>query len=204
MSLVSRDEIESELTAVRPDDFGELEFGSERIRPATCTEWMDLRKRGFKPPTTVAGAYDDSAKERCEGLLILEGARPSHTTYVRKLPWNVRLLSLLPAAIASALDPSERHAVAEATAAGKTFAQFDPRATAKRVFAAESLQIIEGDRNGTVNLYPLIYADLNRDGVEDIVISVTNGDAHGPMSNFRLLIAARDSKDAELRVLEWR
>ena len=55
-----------------------------------------------------------------------------------------------------------------------------------------------------INIFPLIYADLNHDGTEDIVLSVTNSDAHGPMSSYRMQIASRDAADAKLRVIEWR
>lgn len=204
VELQSLDDVQRQLDAARPDSFGDLELGGETVHPATCAEWTELHGRGFTPETTIDEGDDGLAKERCETLALLKRARPSKVSFVRKLGWNRGLLRLLPATIASQVDPDKRKAAAAAASAGQTFGQFDPKAKAKLAREVESLEISEGDRNGFIYLYPLVWGDVDADETEDLVVSVMNADAHGPMTSLRVMVVTRKSLNEPLRVVEWR
>jgi hypothetical protein len=204
LNLPALDNVQKLLREPSPLDFGDVEVAGERVHPATCSEWAELHARGFTAPSTMEGKSDDSAKERCESLAQLQRARPAKESYLRSLPWDRRLLALLPPLIASNLDPDVRQAATEAATAGWTYKRFDPKAKVRRALEPESLEIAEGNGHWTIYLYPLVWGDLDGDGVEDMLLSVMNGDAHGPMTAVRLMLATRLSAKEPLRVIEWR
>lgn len=204
IELASLDDAGRALAAARPDDFYELVSGGEKVQPSTCLEWEDLHGRGFVPSTTLAAEADEQAKVYCESLKLLERARGSASSYVRDLPWNARLLAILPPAVATAWGPEEKKSVEVAAASGLAFDRFDPKAGAKYDKQGKRLEISEPTRNAKTYLYPLIWADLTGDGVEDIAISVMNVDQLGPMTARRLLVATREAATETLRIVAWR
>ncbi len=204
LELSSATDASKELMAEKPDSFVELELSGERIQPATCLEWFELHERGFTPRTSIDEHDDGIVKERCDVLRLIEKARPSRQSHVRDLPWNARLLSVVPAGVTWPVSPEIRARIAAATTAGQSLREFDPKAKVQRSRHPDLLEILQGDRSGTIALQRLLWADLNEDGVEDIVISVLNADTHGPMTMTRLLIATRTSEDGPLQPIEWR
>jgi hypothetical protein len=202
LELASLDTLDDKL---REDTgFGVLEYGGQQIQPKSCIEWAELHRKGAEPPTSLAEADDGTAKERCGSLELLKRARGSMSTFVRALPWNRSLLGRLPVEIATAWSPEDAREVESASAEGLTFQQFDPKATARRAREQQSLEITARRTNSRIYLYPMVWADLNSDGIEDLVLSVRNADAEGPMTQMRLLVATRSTASAPLRVLEWR
>lgn len=204
LELPSLDSVPQLLRTPSPLDFGDLELAGEVTHPALCSEWAELHARGFTAPSTMEEKSDDSAKERCEALVRLQHARPAQVSHVRNLPWDRRLLALLPPDIASHLDPEVRQRAGEAAAAGWTYKRFDPKAKAKRARDAESLEITEGNGNWSIFVYPLVWGDLNGDTIDDILLSIMSADRNGPMTSVRLLLATRTSADEPLRTIEWR
>ncbi|HKU43050.1 MAG TPA: hypothetical protein VJR89_33050 [Polyangiales bacterium] len=202
LELPSLNEVDNKLRA--EGGFGVLEYGGQQIEPKNCLEWAELHRKGAAPPTSLAEADDGTAKERCGSLELLKRARGSNSTFVRTLSWNGKLLRLLPAAISTAWSPEERQELERATAANFTFAQLYPKASARRAREPESLEITTSRGAARIYLYPMIWADLDSDGIEDLVLSVRNADAEGAMTQMRLLVATRSSASEPLRVLEWR
>ena len=177
LELSSSTNASHELATEKRDLFVELELSGETLQPATCVEWFELHGRGFTPRTSVDEHDDGIVKERCEVLRLMEKARASRQSYVRDLPWNARLLALLPAGVAWPIDPDTRARIAAATSAGRSLGEFDSKAQVQARRHPDLLEISQGDRNGTIALERLLWADLNADGIEDIVISVLNADA---------------------------
>ena len=191
LELPSLNKVDDKLRA--EGGFGVLEYGGQQIEPKNCLEWAELHRKGAAPPTSLAEADDGTAKERCGSLDLLRTARGSNSTFVRTLPWNRELLPLLPAAISTAWSPEARQEVKRATAAGLTFDRLDSKATARRAREPESLEITTQRGASRIYLYPTVWADLNSDGIEELVLSVRNVDAAGSMTQMRLLVTARSS-----------
>jgi hypothetical protein len=184
-----------------PYGFGELSLGGDAELPVTCAQRARLREQGYTPANTVEGQNDDAANVRCTTLDLLTRARPARKSYVRSLRWDATLLRVLPAALGSRIDPKRREVVDRASAAGQSLRALDPRARAKPGSAPSSLVVAEGDGNVEILVLAQAFGDFDADGVDDVVVSVTHADTHGPYREVRLFVLTRSQPDEVLRVL---
>jgi hypothetical protein len=201
LELPSLADAPARYSRLEPDSFGELELAGERARPASCVEWSELHSKGFGPINTVEGQADDGAKIRCGTLKLLQSAKPATQSYVRDVPWNRKLLSLLPAAVATSLSQDDERAVHAATTGGKTFAQFDSKARPKPGSEAATLEIIEGDRQTMIVIHAEAWGDFNDDGTDDVLVSVVNGATQGTLAYVRLMTLTRFSQTESLSAI---
>jgi hypothetical protein len=185
-----------------PDSFGELELAGSRARPASCVEWRGLHSKGFEAVNTVEGQSDDGAEIRCVTLALLQSAKPATQSYVRELPWNRKLLRLIPAAVATAISQDDERAVNAATADAKTLAQFDPKARPKPGREESTLEITEGDRQTMIVIHAEAWGDFNDDGTDDLLVSVVNGATRGTLAYVRLMTLTRFNQTEPLRVID--
>jgi hypothetical protein len=182
------------------DSFGPLKRGGTTRQPRNCVEWTQLSAEGYEPVDGLAAQTDDGAKLRCMTLLLLQRAQPSKTSYVRELAWDATLLPLLPAAVATAFNEQRKRAVERATARQESLAKLDPRAHAGRK-QEDTLEVIEGGGQTMILLHAEAWGDLDADGIEDLVLSVTNGATQGTYSYARLLVLTRSSASEPLRLI---
>lgn len=185
-----------------PDLFGELELAGSRARPVSCVEWSELHSKGFEPVNTVEGQRDDGAKIRCITLTLLQRAKPATQSYVRDLPWNRKLLTLIPAAVATALSQDAERAVNAATTEGKTLAQFDPKARPKPAREDSALEIIESNRQTMIVIHAEAWGDFNDDGTDDLLVSVVNGATRGTLAYVRLMTLTRFGQTETLQIVD--
>lgn len=185
-------------TATQAGAFGDLQRGDVTKRPNDCVEWTKLHADGYEPTTTVEAQADSGAKLRCMTLLLLQRAQPAKASYVRDLAWDRSLLSVLPAAVATAFNKEREQAVTEATSKGLTLAQFDGKAKVKPSQEEQTLEITEGGGQTMILVHAEAWGDLNDDGVDDIALSVVNGATQGTYSYVRLLTLSRNTSGAML------
>jgi|GEM_PF-3511945 hypothetical protein len=184
--------------ATQTDAFGDLQRGDTTKRPRDCVEWTQLHADGYEPTSTVEAQTDSGSKLRCMTLLLLQRAQHAKVSYVRDLAWDRSLLSLLPAAVATAFNKEQENALKAATSKGLTLAQFDRKATVKPSREEHTVEIVEGDGQTMIVVHAEAWGDLNNDGVDDIALSVVNGATQGTYSYVRLLTLSRSSIGAML------
>jgi hypothetical protein len=192
----------------RPDTegFGELEHEGKTRVPRTCRERSALVSQGYAPINALEAQPDDHAMIRCGTLLLLKRARPSGSSFVRDVRFDASALSVLPAALATALSAEEIARVEEATRQGKSLGAFDARARAEPRRSAPSvaseLKIREGGGQSVIVVQPRAWGDVDGDGIEDVVLSVINFMTQGTYAGARLVVLTRSRSDAVLRSIE--
>ena len=204
MELSALKDVQRQLTAEDPGQFGELEHEGEVSRPANCMQWSSLHAKGFEAVSEVEAQPDRGALIRCGTLSLLQKAQPAQTSHIRDMPWDTRLLALLPSGIATAPSAEARQRLQAATNAGRTFAQYDPQAVAKPGGEPHSLEIREGGGLTMIILHAEAWGDFDGDGRDDVVVSVINGATRGTSSTARLLTLTRSSATEPLRIVASR
>jgi hypothetical protein len=144
LELASASNARQRYAALDSDVFGELAHDETRSRPRSCEEWAGLHAHGYQLINTLEEQADSGAKLRCETLEVLERARPSTFSYVHNVTWDARMLALLPAIFATAINPRAENALRRASAANLTLAEYDPKARVRFTSEADTLEIIEG------------------------------------------------------------
>lgn len=184
-----------------PDLFGELEGEGKQLRPANCVQWEDLHSRNYQPSSGVEETPDTGARLRCSTLKLIASAKPAERSYVREFSWNDDLLSLLPSDIATSLRKEDAQALDAARAAGTSFKAFDPKARIKPSTDKELLEIVEGNKQTMILMYPMAWGDFDGDGTDDMAMTVINGATRGRLTYSRLLVVTRSSANERLRVI---
>lgn len=205
LGLISLNLVLARYTTEEPAAFGDLQHLNDvRSRPSNCAQWARMHANGYRAVEPREMDADIEAKLRCETLKILSRSRPATTGFVRTLAWNRSLLTLLPAAVATSMDENDALAIDRASAQGKTFREFDPRARVRHVQEPETVQIFEGNRKTMIWLHALAWGDFNRDSLDDIVISVRNGPQAGGFAYARLMTFTRTSQTQPLVLIDVR
>lgn len=205
LGLRSLDSVLARYTLEEPAVFGDLQqLDSVRSRPSNCAQWARMHAHGYEAVEPRDLDADIEAKLRCETLEILSRSRPATRSFVRNLAWNRSLLSLLPSAVATALDENVALAIERASAQGKTLREFDPRARVRQVREPDTLQVFEGNRKTMIWLHALAWGDFNRDGLDDVVIAVRNGPLEGGFAYARLMTFTRTSTKQPLVLIDVR
>ena len=201
LALNAASEAQARYLLEEPDLFGELEGDGTKVRPTNCAQWAELHAKKYVPASGLEETPDSGAKLRCSTLKLIETAKPAERSYVRDLSWDRNMLSILPVSIATAVHEDDESAIAAASAAGKSIKQFDPKAQIKPSTDKETLEIIEGDKQTMIVLYPMAWGDFNGDGTDDMAMTVVNGATHGTLAYSRLLTVTRKSRSETLQVI---
>jgi hypothetical protein len=204
LDLRALSDAERRLSAREPHDYAELTLADAKAQPASCVEWLELHAKGYRPAGALEEQTDRAAKIRCQTLSIVKDAKPARTSHVRDLLWDRGLLPVLPAELATVDHPNRQRAVKAASDAGKTLKEFDPKVRAKPVAGDASLVILEGGRRLMISLHGEAWGDFNRDGVDDLVMSVVNGATDGDFSYARVMTVTRKTPDEMLVPIDVR
>jgi hypothetical protein len=167
-------------------------------------QWAELHSKNFRPTSGVEETPDSGARLRCETLKLIETAKAAEQSYVRDLSWDRDMLSILPLEIATSVHDDDTRAIDAARAAGKSFKDFDPKARAKARTNKETLEIVQGDKQMMILMYPMAWGDFNGDGIDDMAMTTVNGAVHGTLSYSRLLTVTRNGVGEPLRVIDSR
>ncbi len=184
--------------------YGELSLGDKTELPKSCADWARLHAAGYEPSTAVEVQSDNGAKSRCLALGLLQRAKPANRSFVRELKLTPKIVSLLPAALAANLSPKDQARVEATNAAQLSLKQHDPKLKAKKGILPDSLEVNAGDGQSYLLIEPLAWADFNGDGVDDIVLSVSQGASQGSALAARVVTLSRDDESSVLRIIEAR
>jgi hypothetical protein len=140
---------------------------------------------------------------RCEALRALKTAKPAHISFVRDLPApGPALLSILPAAFATAESPERVGDCASCPSSQRRSVRLMPRQRSKRGDVPVLARVREGDGQSVVDFQPLAWGDFNDDGVDDVAMAVRNSMTKGSYSTARLLLVTRSSGESVLRATQ--
>ncbi|MFM2415783.1 MAG: hypothetical protein RL385_506 [Pseudomonadota bacterium] len=179
-----------------PSEFGELTTAQGPKRPRNCVEWEALHATHAEPSNDAEEAGDEIAGQRCDALLWLTRVRPATRSFVA---WSASLAPRLPATIATAWDDDARAARDGAAKQGKTINDYAPDAALE----ATPDQMVWSESGGTTKIVvrPIAWGDLNGDGVEDLLLAISNLDSAGPMTEQRVLAVTRNDAQEALRAI---
>lgn len=121
---------------------------------------------------------------------------------MRELKLTPKAVSVLPAVLASSVAPEDLARVQASTLAGHSLKQHDPKLKAKKGPLPDSLEITEGGAQSSLMLEPLAWGDFDGDGLDGMLISVSNGTTEGSLLSARVMVLSRDSETAVLRAVE--
>jgi hypothetical protein len=199
LELSSAADAAAKLEAADPLGFGALEHAGTTITPKTCAERDRLKARGFEPATTVEIQPDSWAEVSCKTLRLLVHAQPSRASFVPST-LEPSLISMLPAALATATSNDRLAERDAATRAGLSLKQFEPRAHG-RTDQDGMLVIRETGLDTSINLELQARGDFDADGNEDVALSVLNSADHGSWTEMRLFVLTRTTPAASLTVV---
>ena len=180
--------------------FGTLARGGESAMPKTCREWAALHAGGYEPKNTLEAQADGGAKIRCGTLSWLEHATPARASYLDGVRWDGSALAVLPAGLATAVSPEERARATRATAAHQSLKDFEPKARAKKSSDGDGIEVREG-AGSTILVDEQARADVDGDGVEDLVLAVTNAEDQGSYFEIRLVLLTRRGPSGPLQLV---
>jgi hypothetical protein len=179
-----------------PSEFGELTTADGPKRPRNCVEREALHAAHAEASNDTEEAGDEIAGQRCDALLWLTRARPAMRSFVE---WNASLAPQMPATIATAWDDDARAARDGAAKQGKTIRDYAPSAALE----ATPDQFVWSEPGGTSKIVvrPIAWGDLNGDGVEDLLLAISNLDSAGPMTEQRVIAVTRNNAQEALQAI---
>ncbi|HEX4351989.1 MAG TPA: hypothetical protein VHZ95_03725 [Polyangiales bacterium] len=201
LGLAALSDIAQEFKKVDPDQFGDLTQGDVRTTPQSCEQWTDLHRRGYEAMSTVDAQGDGYALIRCGTLALLQKVQPAKRSCLRDLALDSKLLSRLPALVASAWSDDAVADVADATKHHRSLRAYDSDAHVLASKDKSELQIAEepGQRV-SILITPQAWGDFNRDDNDDLAISVINA-SEGTAAQARLLLLTCSTPKAVFTVL---
>lgn len=201
VGLTSLTDLSDEYSAAR-GFYGELARGEKVVMPKSCADWKRLHESGYEPSTAIEVQPDLAAKARCSALTLLMRAKPASRSFVRDLKLTPKIVSILPADVASSTSPDDEAKLTASTAQKRSLKEHDPKLKAKAGAIPGSLEIFQGDAQSYILIEPLAWGDVDGDGIDDLVVSVTNGASEGSALSARVMVLTRSEADAVLRVVE--
>jgi hypothetical protein len=193
-------DVEYALVADNENAFATLVHEKKRVLPRNCRDWKTFRKRGYAPKSALGEHLDGGALVRCGSLEFFARAAPSRISHVRDALLGAGP-NTLPAIVASATSRPALQARTAAAARGLTLAELLPSAYTGSSELLGRVAIIEPSSETSVLLNAEVWGDINRDGIEDLVISVLNSSDDGTYLDVRLIEVTRLSAEAPLTVL---
>lgn len=193
-------DVEYALVADNENAFATLVHEKKRVLPRNCRDWKIFKKRGYTPKSALGEHLDGGALVRCGSLEVYSRAAPSRISHVRDALVGAGP-NTLPAIVASATSKPALQARTAAAARGAMLSELLPSAYTGSSELLGRVAIVEPSSETSVLLNAEVWGDINRDGIEDLVISVLNSSDDGSYLDVRLIEVTRLSASAPLTVL---
>jgi hypothetical protein len=170
----------------------------------TCGDYLRLLQQGCRSKTAYDAALEPFAKAQVYPLLYLRRAAPARQSFVGE--FNVAadaasLLADLPPTLRPVLSGDDAQRVNRLIARGATWKTIFPSARVT-VLGKHDLQV--ADRSSEVRLGVLAWADFNRDGLEDVLMSVSATARDGTFRSYGFAVLTRTARTAPLTLVEYR
>ena len=177
-------------------------FADGAAHPAgvsNCTQLLTKRgQQGEGQGPEQEMQAERATMAECLVMQELRQARPSRSSYVHNLPWDDRLMSLLPPQLAITVSNETRRAAAAAASRGQNWQDFDPSATAS-VNGPEDIVVTGKGFREQLTLWGR--GDFNGDGVEDLLVQSLDTLTEGTYRNTRLFVLTRHTKKGRLSLV---
>ena len=176
----------AKLTLVKADN-PDVEAGA-----TTCKQYLALKRLGYVFKTPEDNLVESSFKAATLPLSMLAQASPSRSSYLKDFSLAREGVASLPAALGLA--------GGEGDSAGKNrrWIEAFPGAAVQAIDADSA---VITDEQTETRLTVLAFADFNHDGVEDVLLSVTNSSRTGPLKLFRYVVLTRKAEAEPLTVI---
>jgi len=179
-------------------------FAEGAAHPAgvsNCAQLLDQRGRA----SAGRGSERQRQAERstmadCLVLEELWSAKPARASYLHDLPWDARVLPLLPPQLAITVSAESERAASAAAGRGGTWGDFDP-SVATEAGARGPDEIVVTGKGFVERLILWGRGDFNSDGLEDLLVQSLDTLTEGTYRNTRLFILTRRSADRPLEVV---
>lgn len=165
--------------------------GHDTAEVPSCRALLGLAGT-YEPAVASDFATFQDLQARCRAVALLAEARPSKVSWLHAFALDEQAPSRLPAEFAFAVSPEDDQRVTEASSLGKPWS------------AIESVHLLEqasprqarysGDASEQ-NLAIVGYADVNGDGVEDLLVLSHGRLTEGSLKSTRLLVITQDGPD---------
>lgn len=158
----------------------------------TCKQYLALKRLGYVFKTPEDNLVESSFKAAAIPLSMLAQASPSRSSCLKDFSLAREGLASLPAALG--LPGGE----GDSSGKNRRWIEAFPGAA---VQAAQTDSAVITDEQTETRLTVLAFADFNHDGVEDVLLSVTNSSRTGPLKLFRYVVLTRKAEAEPLTVI---
>ncbi|HUW56710.1 MAG TPA: hypothetical protein VMZ92_08750 [Planctomycetota bacterium] len=173
--------------------------GEGKTVATTPREWLELRGKRYAPRTT----YDIKAESWFKSVVVpklcLACARPARVSHLRDFRLTDRPLQQLPLHLG--LNLMEQSTWEERLARferGETWGEICPTL---RVEVEDEYAVVVADDDEKNCIELLAWADFDGDGIEDVLLSVTNYAIRGTFCAYRYVIVTRKTRGGRLLVI---
>jgi len=141
----------------------------------------------------------------CTALKALTSAQPANRSFVSAFRLGERAVDALPAGIAIPINPAERRDIDTANAKGWSWRQWHESRKSGLIAALEAADgsvTFEWTRARS-RMEILAAGDFNGDGVEDLLLRVSEWPGYAHASRSKTLLVTRHNEEAVLHILSW-
>lgn len=178
----------AKLTLIKADN-PDVEAGA-----TTCKQYLALKRLGYIFKTPEDNLVESSFKAATLPLSMLAQASPSRSSFLKDFSLAREGVASLPAALGMVLEEGN-------AAGGRKDRRWIEAFPGAAVQAVDADSAVVTDEQSETRLTVLAFADFNHDGVEDVLLSVTNSSRTGPMKLFRYVVLTRKAEAEPLTVI---
>lgn len=195
LNVSSRQQLEQRLHA---------HFAEGAAHPAgvsNCGQLLD--QRGHASQAGSSDRQRQAERSTMADCLVLQelwSAKPARASYLHDLPWDARVLPLLPPQLAITVSAESERAAGAAAGFGQTWRDFDPSAAAAAGARGPDEIVVTG-KGFVERLILWGRGDFNGDGLEDLLVQSFDTLTEGTYRNTRLFVLTRRTADGPLSVV---
>ena len=193
LKMSSRSELDRRLHAA---------FTEGTAHPAGVSNCAELlAQRGHAPQPQAPDREiqaERSTMAECLVLHELRRAKPARSSYLRDLPWDERVLPLLPPQLAITVSAESERAASDAASHGRNWPDFDPSAAASAKGPEEIVVTGNGFRE---QLILWGRGDFDGDGTDDLLVQSLDTFTEGTYRNTRLFVLTRRTANGRLSLV---
>jgi hypothetical protein len=168
---------------------------------SNCAQLLD--QRGHAPQAKGSDRQLQDERATMADCLVLQelwSARPARASYLHDLPWDARVLPLLPPQLAITVSAESERAAGAAARRGKTWRDLDP-STAAEAGVRRPDEIVVTGKGFVERLILWGRGDFNDDGLEDLLVQSLDTLTEGTYRNTRLFVLTRRAADDPVSVV---
>jgi len=168
---------------------------------SNCVQLLEQRGRASQAKGSDRQVQAErSTMAECLVLQELWSAKPARSSHLHDLPWDARVLTLLPPQLAISVSAESERAASAAAGRGQNWSDFDASVTAA-AGAKGPDEIVVNGRGFLERLILWGRGDFNGDGLEDLLVQSLDALTEGTYRNTRLFVLTRRTADGPLSLV---